>query len=63
MRLSKSLKDKLMDVRVRDKFVSQGKVTQKELDQYLESLKDDAVKATYTGKSPSTEQESAQTTH
>ena len=63
MRLSKSLKDKLMDVRVRDKFISQGKITQKELDEYLKQLSDDAAKAAYTGKAPGMDSQSQGQTH
>ncbi len=50
MRLSKSLKDKLMDIRLRDKLLEQGKLTQQELDKYLKELKDDASEAAYTGQ-------------
>ena len=48
MRLSLSLKDKLMDVRLREKLLAEGKITQKELDAYLNGLSDDGSNATYT---------------
>ena len=48
MRLSDALKDKLMDVRLRDKWLDDGKITKEELDEYLKSLPDDGSKLTYT---------------
>ncbi len=45
MRLSMALKEKLMDVRLRDKLMAEGKITKAELDQYLKSVKDDADNA------------------
>lgn len=45
MRLSMALKEKLMDVRLRDKLLAEGKVTKAELDQYLQSVKDDSANA------------------
>ncbi|MBT7610112.1 MAG: hypothetical protein HN576_10165 [Bacteriovoracaceae bacterium] len=45
MRLSRALNDKIMDLRLRDKFVHEGKVTKSQLDDFLKSLPDDAVNA------------------
>lgn len=44
MKLSAALKDKLFDVRLRDKLVFQGKISQKDVDEYLNSLADDGDK-------------------
>lgn len=46
MRLSRALEDKLMDVRLRDKLVSEGKVTKKQVEDFLNSLPDDQTRAT-----------------
>ena len=40
MRLSQALKDKKMDVRLRDKFLSSEQLEQKEVDKYVKSLED-----------------------
>lgn len=48
MRLSRALKEKLMDVRLRDKLIAEGKVSKEEVNAYLSSLPDDAAKSTYT---------------
>jgi len=50
MRLSKALKDKLLDLRLRDKLLVEGKVTQKEVDEFLKTLPDDGGNLTYTDK-------------
>ncbi len=41
MRLKKAIEDKLLDVRLRDRLLTEGKITQKEIDKYLEKLEDD----------------------
>lgn len=48
MRLARALQEKLMDVRLRDKLLAEGKVTKEQVDSYLNSLSDDTTKATYT---------------
>ncbi|MEK6626601.1 MAG: hypothetical protein AABY86_16660 [Bdellovibrionota bacterium] len=48
MRLSKALRDKLMDVRLRDKLVAEGKITKKELEEYLKTIPDETKSAAYT---------------
>jgi len=45
MRLDRALKDKLMDVRLRDRLISEGKITQKEVEEYLKKLEDDKEKS------------------
>jgi polyhydroxyalkanoate synthesis regulator phasin len=50
MRLSRALNDKKLDLRLRDKLVHEGKMTHKEVEDYLNSLPDDAANATTTGK-------------
>ena len=46
MSLSDALKDKKLDVRLRDKLFAQGRLTAQELEQYQTSLTDDADKMT-----------------
>jgi hypothetical protein len=41
MRLSRALQDKLMDTRLRDKLVAEGKVTKQEVEEFLKSLPDE----------------------
>lgn len=53
MRLSKALEDKLMDIRLRDKLIAEGKLTKAELDKYISSLSDDSSIAAYTDEKES----------
>ena len=46
MSLSDALKDKKLDVRLRDKLFAQGRLTGEELEQYQSSLSDDSDKMT-----------------
>ncbi len=48
MRLSAALKDKLMDVRLRDKLVSEGKISKEEVAKYQLELADETSNATDT---------------
>lgn len=48
MRLSRALKDKIMDLRLRDKLIREGKITKAQLDEYLNTLEDDQDRMTYT---------------
>lgn len=48
MRLSRALQEKLMDVRLRDKLLAEGKVTKEEVKKFLDSLPDETKNATYT---------------
>lgn len=48
MRLSKALQDKMLDTRLRDKLVAEGKVTAAEVENFLNSLPDDAANKTTT---------------
>ncbi len=44
MLLKQALEDKLMDYRVRDRLLEEGKVTKEELEKFLKSLPDDEQK-------------------
>ena len=48
MRLSKALNDKVMDVRLRDKLVSEGSLNKGEVEKYLTDLPDDNANLAYT---------------
>lgn len=45
MLLSDALKEKLLDVRLRDKLVSDGKLSRAEVDKYIAELTDDETNA------------------
>lgn len=49
MRLNIALQEKLMDVRLRDKLVTDGKITKAEVEEFLKSLPDDQTRASVTG--------------
>jgi polyhydroxyalkanoate synthesis regulator phasin len=42
MKLRLALEEKLLDARVRDRLVAEGKLSKEELKKYLDSLPDDA---------------------
>lgn len=48
MRLSRALQEKLMDVRLRDKLVAEGKITKEEVKKFLDGMPDETKNATYT---------------
>lgn len=48
MKLRMALDEKKLDVRLRDRLVSEGKLDQKEVEEYLKSLDDDSSKAIST---------------
>ena len=48
MRIAQALKEKLMDVRLRDKLIAEGKVTKEEVEKYLHELDDQTTKLLYT---------------
>ena len=50
MRLSRALEEKMMDVRLRDKLVAEGKLTKEEVKKYLDGISDDTKNATYTAE-------------
>jgi polyhydroxyalkanoate synthesis regulator phasin len=50
MRLSTALEDKKLDLRLRDKLLAEGKLSQKDMEDYINSLPDDAQNATHTGE-------------
>lgn len=45
MKLRMALEEKIYDSRIRDRFVAEGKVDPKEVQQYLDNLEDDSAKA------------------
>ena len=55
MRLSRALEEKIMDVRLRDKLLAEGKLTKEEVKKFLDSIPDDAKNATYTDKNSNEE--------
>lgn len=48
MRLSRALQEKLMDVRLRDKLVAEGKLTKEEVKKFLDTMADETKNATFT---------------
>jgi hypothetical protein len=48
MRLAKALSEKVLDVRLRDKLLAEGKLTKKDLEKQLEKLDDDTKNARYS---------------
>lgn len=51
MRLSRALTEKLMDVRLRDKLLAEGKLTKEEVKKYLDTMNDESKNATFTEES------------
>ena len=45
MKLRLALEEKLMDVRVRDRLVAEGKISKEELKKYMDTLNDDGKNA------------------
>lgn len=45
MKLRLALEEKLMDVRVRDRLVAEGKISKEELKKYIDTLTDDGKTA------------------
>lgn len=60
MRLSRALAEKQMDLRLRDKLITEGKITKTELDKYLKSLSDDTSNSQAAEDAP---KEKRETTH
>ncbi|MDD0852213.1 hypothetical protein HBN50_03850 [Halobacteriovorax sp. GB3] len=48
MRLSRALQDKIMDLRLRDKLVAEGKLSKAQVDEYLTALNDETTNAVFT---------------
>lgn len=48
MRLSKALQDKMLDKRLRDKLVAEGKLSTAEVEKFLNEIPDDAANMTTT---------------
>ncbi len=51
MRLSRALEEKLLDLRLRDKLVAEGKVTKAQVAEFLEKMQDDEANVTTTDES------------
>lgn len=45
MKLRLALEEKLMDVRVRDRLLAEGKITKEDVKKYLDTLSDEAKNA------------------
>lgn len=45
MKLRLALEEKLMDVRVRDRLLAEGKITKEDVKKYLDSMADEAKNA------------------
>ncbi len=45
MKLRLALEEKLMDVRIRDRLVAEGKITKEELKKYMDTLADEGKNA------------------
>lgn len=45
MKLRLALEEKLMDVRVRDRLLAEGKITKEEVKKYLDSMSDESKNA------------------
>ena len=58
MSLSDALKDKKLDVRLRDKLTSEGKLGKNEVSEYLGQLDDETSNLTYTDQEESSSEES-----
>ncbi len=48
MRLARALEEKLMDVRLRDKLIAEGKITREQVKDYLQKIEDAQKNATFT---------------
>lgn len=48
MRLSNALSEKLMDVRLRDKLLTEGKISNSQVNEYLNKLPDDKSNLGFT---------------
>ncbi|MBC7714096.1 MAG: hypothetical protein H7177_12205 [Rhizobacter sp.] len=48
MRLSRALTEKLMDVRLRDKLLAEGKLSKEEVKKFLDGIADEQKNSSYT---------------
>ncbi len=51
MRLSRALQEKVLDLRLRDKLIAEGKVTKAQVEEYLNTLADEEANVTTTNES------------
>ncbi|MFG1483780.1 hypothetical protein [Halobacteriovorax sp. RZ-2] len=51
MRLSRALQEKILDLRLRDKLIAEGKVTKAQVEEYLNGLNDEESNVTTTDES------------
>ena len=59
MRLSRAIDDKKLDLRLRDKWLLEGKISKDQLEEYMNSLEDDAANMTTTAEVEAQKQPSA----
>lgn len=52
MRLARALKEKIYDVRLRDKLIAEGKLKKEDVEKVLKELPDESENLRYTGKDP-----------
>ena len=50
MLLCDALKDKVMDIRLRDKLLTEGKISAEDVEKYLSKLEEDGSRLSYTDK-------------
>ena len=50
MKLNEALKDKELDLRLRDKLLAEGKISQADVESYLNSLPDDSNNMEFVGE-------------
>lgn len=48
MRLSRALNEKLMDVRLRDKLLAEGKLSKEEVKKFLDGIADEQKNSSFT---------------
>ena len=56
MRLSRALQEKLMDFRLRDKLLAEGKLSKEEVKKFLDTIADEAKNSSYTDDGSSDEE-------
>ncbi|HLW58126.1 MAG TPA: hypothetical protein VKY27_12100 [Bacteriovoracaceae bacterium] len=59
MKLRLALEEKLLDVRLRDRLLAEGKITKEEVEKFLASLPDDQENATALVQDEKKEEESS----
>lgn len=52
MRLARALKEKIYDIRLRDKLVAEGKIEKEDIEKFLKELPDESANLRHTGEAP-----------